>query len=111
FTDSGTQGCRAASVPADTQAPTAPSGLGATAAGSTEADLSWTASSDNVGVAGYEIWRGPHGGTLAKIATTTGTGTTYSDTTVTGGQSYDYQVGARDAAGNSSPPSNVAPVP
>ena len=110
FTDSGSQNCRGATVPPDTQPPTAPAGLSASAASSSQVDLSWTASSDDLGIAGYEIWRGPQGGTLARIATTTGTGTTYSDTTVTGGQSYDYQVVAKDAAGNPSPPSNTAPV-
>jgi chitodextrinase len=44
----------------------------------------------------------------AKIATTTGT--TFTDTTVTAGQAYDYQVVARDAAGNLSAPSNKVTV-
>src|SRR5918912_289115 len=97
---------------ADTQAPSAPSALSATAASSGQVNLSWTASSDNVGVAGYEIWRGPSGGTLAKIATSTGTGTTYSDTTVAASTAYDYQVKAFDGATppNVSTPSNTASV-
>ncbi len=41
----------------DTQAPTAPASLAATAAGSAQIDLSWTASTDNVGVTGYRVER------------------------------------------------------
>jgi chitodextrinase len=92
----------------DTTPPTAPTGLAASAVNSSQVDLSWTASTDNVGVAGYQIWRGPAGGTLAEIATTTGTGTTYSDTTVASRASYDYQVKAFDASANISQPSNTA---
>ena len=43
--------------PADTQAPTAPSGLSATAASSSQINLSWSASTDNVGVTGYRVER------------------------------------------------------
>jgi chitodextrinase len=96
-----------ASSSSDTTPPTAPTGLTATAPTSHQINLSWTASSDNVGVTGYEIWRGPAGGTLSKIATI-GTGTTYSDTTVAASTSYDYQVKALDAAGNVSGASNTA---
>src|SRR6185312_11920897 len=48
-----------ASTPAapDTQAPTAPSGLGATAVSPSQINLSWTASTDNVGVTSYLIER------------------------------------------------------
>ena len=94
----------------DATPPTAPSGLSADATSSSQVDLSWNASSDNVGVTGYEIWRGPAGGTLTKIATTSGTGTSYSDTTVAASISYDYQVKAFDAAGNISGLSNTATV-
>src|SRR3954453_15469732 len=59
FTDSGSGACRGAAVPPDTQAPTAPGGLAASAPDSSQVNLSWTASNDNVGVAGYDIWRGP----------------------------------------------------
>jgi chitodextrinase len=92
----------------DTKPPTAPTGLAASAVNSSQVDLSWTASTDDVGVTGYEIWRGPSGGPLAEIATTTGTGTTYSDTTVAASTSYDYQVMAFDAAGNVSLGGNTA---
>src|SRR4029077_1127710 len=45
---------------------------------------------------------------LAQIGTTTGTGTTYKDTTVSAPNSYSYRVRATDAAGNLSAYSNVA---
>lgn len=92
----------------DSSPPTTPTGLTATAPSPTRVNLSWTASTDNVGVSGYQIWRGPHGGPLAQIAATTGTSTTYSDTTVAASTSYDYQVKALDASGNVSLPSNTA---
>ena len=56
-------------------------------------DLSWTASTDNVGVTGYEVYRGT---TLIKTVT----GTSTSDTTVAAGTTYGYTVKAKDAAGN-----------
>jgi len=89
----------------DTTPPSAPASLAATAASSTQVDLSWTASTDNVGVDSYLIIRD---GT--QIALTSGTATTYSDTTVAPGTSYQYVVKARDAAGNISSPSNTATV-
>jgi hypothetical protein len=106
FTDSGTEACRGATAPpppSDTQAPTTPTNLSATASSSTRVDLSWNASSDNVGVTGYEIYRN-------SALLTTVTSTSYADTTVSGGQTYTYQVKARDAAGNRSPFSNSATV-
>ena len=90
----------------DTTAPTAPSALGVTVVGS-QVNLSWTASTDNVGVTGYLLERcqGASCSTFTQIATPTAT--TYSD----GGlaiDSYSYRVRATDAAGNLSAYSNVA---
>jgi fibronectin type 3 domain-containing protein len=86
--------------------PTAPTNLTATVSGS-QINLSWTASTDNVGVTGYLMDRCLGAGctTFAQIATPTAT--TYSDTGLTPG-SYSYRVRATDAAGNLSPYSNVA---
>lgn len=86
---------------ADTQAPSVPTNLLATAASSTKINLIWSASTDNVGVTGYEVWRGG-----AKIATVTTT--SYSDTGLTASTTYAYTVKAVDAAGNVSPASNSA---
>jgi acid phosphatase type 7 len=101
FTDSGTTACHGPS--ADTTPPTAPSSLTATAVSSTKVNLSWTASTDNVGVTGYRINR--DGVQIASSTTTS-----YSDATVVGGNTYSYTVTALDAAGNVSAPSNVASV-
>ena len=90
------------SAPAgDTQAPTAPSGLTASASSSTQIVLNWSASSDNVGVTGYRVYRG---------ATLVGspTGTTFTDTGLTASTSYSYTVKAIDAAANLSAASNTA---
>jgi len=92
----------------DTQPPTAPSSLTATAAGGTQINLAWTASTDDVGVTNYLIERcqGASCTTFAQIATATGT--TFNDTTVTNATSYNYRVRATDAAGNLSGYSNTA---
>jgi endo-1,4-beta-D-glucanase Y/chitodextrinase len=85
----------------DTQAPTAPTGLTATAASSSQINLSWTASTDNVGVTGYRVFRGG-------VQVGTPTGTTFSDTALTASTAYSYTVKAVDAAGNLSANSNTA---
>lgn len=89
----------------DTTPPSTPTGLSASASTYNQVNLSWTASTDNVGVAGYFIVRGG-----VTIAQTTGSGTTYSDTTVNASTSYSYQVIAYDAQSNSSGLSNTASV-
>jgi chitodextrinase len=88
--------------PADTTPPTDPTNLNAEAMTSTRVDLVWTASTDNVGVTGYDVYRN------ASLLTTTGPTAAYSDTTAAPGTTYSYFVKARDAAGNVSGPSNTA---
>ncbi len=91
---------------ADTQPPTAPSGATATATGKRRVDLSWGASTDNVGVTGYQLWRATSAsGPFSQIATATAT--TYSDRSVTSRTTYWYYVKATDAAGNVSAASNT----
>ncbi|GHH84586.1 hypothetical protein GCM10018793_49420 [Streptomyces sulfonofaciens] len=80
---------------ADTQAPTAPTGLRATGTTASSASLSWSASSDNVGVAGYLVYRGG-------VQVGTSTTTTFTDTGLSASTAYTYTVRARDAAGNTS---------
>src|SRR6202049_1366504 len=94
----------------DTTPPTAPSALTATAASSTQINLSWTASADNVGVTGYLIERCQGAGctVFAQIGTTTGTTTTFSDSSLTPSVSYSYRVRATDAANNLSAYSNIS---
>ncbi|MBO3748750.1 cellulose binding domain-containing protein [Streptosporangiaceae bacterium NEAU-GS5] len=94
----------------DTTAPSAPTGLAASGTTSTSTNLSWTASTDNVGVAGYDILRAPgaSGGTFAVVGTSTTT--SFANTGLTASTTYRYQVRARDAAGNVSAVSNTAQV-
>ena len=93
---------------ADTTPPTAPSTLTATASGTSTINLSWTASTDNVGVTGYRIERclGASCTNFAQIATSTGT--TFSNTGLTASTTYRYRVLANDAAGNLSVYSPIA---
>ncbi len=92
----------------DTTPPTAPSGVTATAAGTSQITLGWTAATDNIGVTGYAVERcqGTTCTTFVQIATPTGT--TYSDTGLLPASTYRYQVRATDAAGNFSGYSNIA---
>src|SRR5438046_2814009 len=78
---------------ADAPPPSTPAGVVATAAGATTINLSWIASTDNVGVTGYIVKRN---GTLVA----TPTSTSYADTGLSSATTYSYTVAARDAAGN-----------
>jgi chitodextrinase len=92
----------------DITPPTAPTNLAATAASTSQINLTWTASTDNVGVAGYKVERcsGAACANFAQIATPSGT--TFSDTGLAASTSYSYRVRADDAAGNNSAYSNTA---
>ena len=96
-----------ATATADTTPPTAPANLAASVAGGT-VNLSWTASTDDVGVARYDVYRDTTAGftpsTANRIAQPTGT--TYSDTSIFALGTYYYKVIAEDAAGNLSTASN-----
>jgi chitodextrinase len=85
----------------DTQAPSTPTGLTASAVSSSQINLSWTASTDNVGVTGYDVYRAG-----ALIASTVGT--TYSNTGLAASTTYSYTIKAKDAAGNVSAASSAA---
>lgn len=91
----------------DENAPTPPSNLTANAVSETQINLSWTASTDTVGVAGYRVERCQDAGcTFAEIAQPTGT--TFNNTGLSAGVSYSYRVRAIDGAGNLSGYSNTA---
>ena len=77
----------------DTQAPVAPAALAASAVSPTAATLTWGASSDNVGVTGYRIFR--NGTQVAQTSALTSV-----VTGLTCGTSYSLGVSAHDAAGN-----------
>jgi chitodextrinase len=81
---------------ADTTPPTTPTGLTAAAAGSSGANLSWGASTDNVGVTGYIVRRNG-------VQMATPVSRSYADTGLSPATTYSYTVAARDAAGNISP--------
>src|SRR5439155_25250347 len=93
---------------ADTQAPTTPTNLNATAVSGSQINLSWTASTDNVGVTGYLIERCQGAGCSNFARLLTVPATTYSDSGLLPNTSYTYHVKATDAAGNFSPYSNLA---
>ena len=86
----------------DTIAPSTPTGLAANAVSSSQINLSWTASSDNLAVTGYRVFRD---GTLL---TTLGNVTTYQNIGLTPSTTYSYRVRAIDLAGNVSNQSNAA---
>ncbi len=89
-----------ATTPPDSQPPTTPAGLVASSASDSQIGLSWTASSDDVGVTGYSLERcqGDGCADFAPIAALMGT--SYSDTGLLAGTSYSYRVRAMDATGN-----------
>ncbi|EZH72511.1 hypothetical protein ATO12_23980 [Aquimarina atlantica] len=84
----------------DTQAPSAPSNLTASNVTQNTIDLSWTASTDNVGVTGYDVYQG---NTVIGTVTTT----TYQATGLTANTAYSFKIKAKDAAGNQSNFSNT----
>ncbi|WP_410769640.1 carbohydrate binding domain-containing protein [Fontibacillus sp. BL9] len=88
----------------DTTAPSVPSNVSATVQSSTSVKITWTASSDNVAVTGYEVYRDG-------VKVGTATGTSYTDSGLSANTTYSYTVRAYDAAGNksaaSSPPATA----
>ena len=92
-------------ISSDTVSPSAPGNLTATDVQATQVTLGWDASTDNVAVVGYDIYR--DGGL---ITTTSPSELSYQDLTVLPDNTYDYHVIARDAAGNESAPSDTATV-
>ena len=88
----------------DTQPPTVPTGLAVTGVTAHSVSLSWNASTDNVGVTGYTVYRNG-----SSVGTTGGANaTSFTDTTAAPSTTYSYTVDAFDGAGNhsaqSSPP-------
>ncbi|HEX8530241.1 MAG TPA: discoidin domain-containing protein, partial [Cytophagales bacterium] len=88
---------------ADAQAPTVPTSLAASNVTSTSFTLNWTASTDNVGVTGYDVYRGT---TFAGSSTTT----SFNVTGLSAATAYSMTVRAKDAAGNASAASTALTV-
>ncbi|MDC0708902.1 cellulose binding domain-containing protein [Stigmatella sp. ncwal1] len=86
----------------DTQRPTAPGNLGATGTTLSSVSLAWSASTDNVAVTGYDVYRG-----ALRVATLPSSMLSYKDTGLSANTTYKYTVYARDAAGNVSEVSNT----
>jgi chitodextrinase len=87
-------------VVADTTPPTMPGSLTGTVLSGTQLTLSWPASTDNVGVTGYELERCQGVGCTTFVRIATPTTTSYVDIGLAPGLSYSYRVRARDATGN-----------
>lgn len=85
----------------DEQPPTVPGGLGATARPDNHIQLAWQRSTDDVEVAGYDVWRGSE--RLGMVQ-----GTSFSDAGLSPAREYCYTVRAVDEAGNLSAPSSPA---
>ncbi len=89
--------------PADTMAPSVPTSLAGVSGSPTQTSLTWNASTDNVGVAGYFVYRNG-----LNVATTAQA--SYQDTGLNGSTTYTYFLTAFDMAGNVSAPSPSIPV-
>jgi len=101
YTDSGSDFCHG--VTPDTTPPSPPAHLRASATGSAAVDLTWAPGSDDIGVAGYDVYRD---GALAGSTTTA----SFTDAAVQLGASYSYRAVARDPTGNVSVPSDAVAI-
>jgi hypothetical protein len=95
--------------PVDGQPPSKPGTPVPTASGPTQVDLTWAASTDDVGVTGYRVLRGPDCASVAQVGSTLGA-SAYSDTSVSASTAYYYAIEALDAAGHVSQRSDCATV-
>jgi chitinase len=91
-------------APNDTKAPTAPTNLAVSSVTTNSADLYWTASTDNVGVTGYDVYKAS-----VLVGSTTG-GTSFTVTGLSSNVTYSFTVKAKDAAGNLSASSSALNV-
>jgi chitodextrinase len=91
------------STPGDTQPPTVPGNLTSPAKTTNSVSLSWTGSSDNTAVTGYQVRQAGN-----VVATTTATAFTVAG--LNPATAYSFTVTAQDAAGNTSAPSNAVSV-
>jgi bacillolysin len=87
----------------DTTPPTAPSALTASGTSASSTNLSWTASTDNVAVTGYNVYNG------ATLVTTV-SATTYTVTGLSANTAYTFTVKAKDAKDNLSDASNAVSI-
>lgn len=109
----------APTYPTGTNPPSTP-GTPSGTAGNGSVALSWTASTDDIGLAGYEVYRSTtSGGTYTNISGDVDenggwyparlvAGTSYTDSTASNGTTYYYKISAYDAAGNQSTSSSAS---
>ncbi|SEC39704.1 Por secretion system C-terminal sorting domain-containing protein [Tenacibaculum sp. MAR_2009_124] len=90
--------------PSDTEAPTAPRNLVSSNIKQTTVDLSWSASTDNTTVTGYDVYKG------STLIASTASATTYKVMNLTENTSYSFTVKAKDEVGNTSNASNSITV-
>jgi len=106
------EACATTKTPPDTTPPSVPTGLAATAVSSSQINLSWNASTDNVGVVGYKVYRNGQVVASSKksnaVAIAAITATNYADAGLAPSTRYCYQVSAYDAVPNESALSNQA---
>ncbi len=88
----------------DTEAPTAPTNLSNPSITNNKVTLTWTESTDNVGVVGYRVYN------QDSFYDNAGNATTYETPTLTEGATYQFSVRAYDAENNVSPASSTLPV-
>lgn len=81
---------------ADTQAPSVPYGVSVTPQANSQVLISWSPSSDNVGVSAYKLYRG------RTLVATVSSGTSFVDGPLASATTYNYSIVACDAAGNCS---------
>ncbi|HEX8763470.1 MAG TPA: Ig-like domain-containing protein [Candidatus Saccharimonadales bacterium] len=93
---------------ADSQPPAPPANLKAVSVNPNQINLSWTASSDNIGVAAYDVFRSTGKGAAIKVATVSKTG--FGDTGLTPATKYNYYIVAKDSALNASEKSAIVSV-
>lgn len=86
----------------DTTPPTTPTNLTPTPISPSQINLSWTASTDDIGVTGYKIYRCAGSACSPTTQIATSTTNSYSNTGLTASTTYTYTVSAYDAAGNES---------
>ncbi len=84
----------------DTEPPTKPTNVQATTVSSSEIDLAWTASTDNVGVTEYIILRCEGAGCTPTVRVGSTPNTSYRDSGLAAGTTYRYRIRVTDAAGN-----------
>lgn len=92
----------------DTEAPSTPTGLSCSASSATAINCTWTASTDNVAVVGYDVRRCSGAACTPSSVVSTAPSNSFGDSGLTASTLYRYTVQAKDAAPNLSSQSSVA---